>query len=307
MEQKRLVRLLTLLFLSHNLMKKKIFYIIPLLFFSCTKPIDIEEFLEKKVVVNCILTEQSTQTLSLNYSGSLKDKSYQEIDQARITLLENKKIVGNFQKKGYSLWEISFTPKQGNTYDLEIQIPNTPLITATTKMPKKITINKVKKEDTHTKKNFVKESDDFFWVFAFQKNKDTLMRKITIDSKYKLLQEISTNYSKVDNFNTKEPTSSVFGYKPHFVYLRMKPNENEKTFFLEGNFYSSIIVFRSVSIEYDKYLKSSIQKMLVYQSFEDPTQWLDESEIYTNIKNGVGIFGAYVDHCLNYNIYLSDE
>ena len=289
-------------------MNIKIFYVITLLlFFGCVKPIDIEEFLEKKVVVNCILTELPVQTLSLSYSGSLKDRSYEEINQAKITLFENKNIVGRFQKKGYSLWEMPFTPKAGNTYDLEIEIPNSPLITATTKMPKKIKIYKRKGEDTGTRKNFTKEDDNLFWVFAFEKNKDTLMRKIVIDRKYKLLQEISTSYSKVDDFNTKEATSSIFEHKPHFFYLRMNPNIEEENFFLEGNFYSSIIVFRSVSEEYDRYLKSSIQKMLVYQSFDDPTQWLDESEIYTNIKNGVGIFGAYADNYLNYNVHLPDE
>ena len=46
--------------------------------------------------------------------------------------------------------------------------------------------------------------------------------------------------------------------------------------------------------------------MLVYQSFEDPTQWLDESEIFSNIENGVGIFGAYTDVMFNCNLVMPD-
>lgn len=278
-----------------------------LLFFGCVKPIDIDQFSEKKVVVNCILTESPIQTLSLNYSSSLKDTNYEEIENAKIILFENGNIIGEFNKNGFSQWKINFCPKTGSTYLLNIEIPNMPLITATTIMPKKININKEKTRDTGIRKHFVKEEDNLFWVFAFEKNKDTIMRDIKIDRKYKLIQELATNYEKVDNFNNRETFSSIFEHKPHFIYLRMTQNIEDKKFFLEGNLYSSIIVFRSVSEEYDKYLKSSIQKMLVYQSFDDPTQWLDENEIYTNIKNGLGIFGAYVDHHFNYNVNLPDE
>ncbi len=277
------------------------------LLFGCVKTIDLEHSSEKKVVVNCILTDASVQTLSLNYSGSLKDRSYEEIERAKVVLFENNIVVGGFKKKGYAHWEIDFTPKAGNTYRLEVEMPNFPLVSATTTMPHKASIRKNKERDTGTKKNFTKEESSCFWVFALEKRKDTLMSVITIDGKDKLLEDLATNYSKVDDFNTIETTSFPFEYKPHFVYLRMTPNTEEKNFFLEGNLYSSIVVFRSVSNEYDNYLKSSIQKMLVYQSFDDPSQWLDESEIYSNIKNGVGIFGAYVDNLFNYNVHLPDE
>lgn len=111
----------------------------------------MEHSSEKKVVVNCILTDASVQTLSLNYSGSLKDRSYEEIERAKVVLFENNIIVGEFKKKGYAHWEIDFTPKAGNTYRLEVEMPNFPLVSATTTMPHKASIRKDKERDTGTK------------------------------------------------------------------------------------------------------------------------------------------------------------
>lgn len=88
-------------------------------------------------------------------------------------------------------------------------------------------------------------------------------------------------------------------------YLRMLADERTTSFYVEGGLYGCVIFFRAFSEDYDRYLKSSISKMLVYESINDPSQWLDESEVYSNIENGLGIFGAYADRRYVYG--LRDE
>ena len=61
----------------------------------------------------------------------------------------------------------------------------------------------------------------------------------------------------------------------------------------DPQYQATFIVMRSASAEYDKYLKSVIEKMKFYQSDDDPARWFDESVVYSNIHNGIGIFGAY--------------
>ena len=60
----------------------------------------------------------------------------------------------------------------------------------------------------------------------------------------------------------------------------------------------ALIIIRSVSPEYDAYLKSTLEKMHAHFSFEDPTSWLEEVDTYSNIEGGLGIFGAWADRVL---------
>lgn len=273
----------------------------------CVETIDLNPSGERKVVLNCILTNSKTQTLTLNYSSLPNEKYYNEITAAKIKLFEGNVFVGEFQKTGYARWLINYTPKAGMTYKIEVEIANQPLITATTIMPEKIKIRKLKALDVDKKKYFEKDSCDIFWAFAFEKPEDIIMHQTVIDKRFKLLNELATNYQAADHFNIQTAIATSITNKTHLAYIRMLPDVNQKQFFLEGNLYSCVIVFRTVSDDYDRYLKSSLQKMLVYEAFDDPSQWLDENEIYTNVQNGIGIFGAYSDVLFNYNISMPDE
>ena len=94
-------------------------------------------------------------------------------------------------------------------------------------------------------------------------------------------------------------------FKGWETLVRMLPNAVPTTFTLYP-LYSSVVSFMAVSEEYDHYLKSSLLKMQAYESFSDPTQWLEENAVYSNIENGVGIFGAYEETLFNCNNILPE-
>ncbi|MFV0391889.1 MAG: DUF4249 family protein [Paludibacteraceae bacterium] len=289
-------------------MKKHILYPIVLvaLFLSgCVETIDFSRYEDKRVVVNCLLTRDTVQKLTLNYTSPLGENYYEEVTQAKITLLENDIPIGEFQKTGYAEWKLNFRARFRQNYSLNIEIPGKELITATTVFPSPVYISRLRELDNKYKKFYQKDSIELvnprvFWAFAFQKKQDTVMIPIVIEPTFRLYQSIGTDYPKVDDFNSESADKFSGTTKKYFVYLRMLPDADTDRFFLE-ELYSSVVVFRAVSDEYDHYLKSGISKMLVYKSFNDPSRWLDESEIYTNVENGLGIFGAYYDRMFNYN------
>lgn len=271
---------------------------------GCVEEVDFRHTDKHRPAVTCILTSDTVQKLTLTYTRSLVQGYYDEIPTAKITMSEADKVIGEFQKSAYAEWELHYRPKAGMTYRLTVQIPGEKDLSATTTFPCNVPVHREKKSDTDRKRYFRKDSTGVFWAFAFEKPEDVFMRPVYIDPKFQLYANISSDYPKIDNFNAAKNDHNGPG-KQYFAYLRMLPDERPRRFFLE-ELHSCVVVFRAVSPEYDQYLKSSIAKMLVYEAFDDPGQWLDESEIYSNIVNGVGIFGAYSDLMFNCNDYLPE-
>lgn len=118
-----------------------------------------------------------------------------------------------------------------------------------------------------------------------------------------MIEDIGTDYPRTDQFNMQATEANKV--KLHHHYIRMLPTATPTTFTLYP-LYGSVVSFIAVSKEYDRYLKSSLLKMQAYESFQDPTQWLEENAIYSNIENGVGIFGAYEETLLNCNNSLPE-
>ena len=272
----------------------------------CTENVKIDFGSERSIVVNCLLTDSDTQTLWLTYSNLSRNYIYSEVDQAEITLFEDDVDVGVFDKTGYAEWQLSHRPKEGSLYRLHVKVDDKPLIYATTKMPGYVDIARKRDNDTFFQKHFEQGDNDIYWVYAFDKKEDVFMSKPYISKEFKLFDEIGTSYNNVDGFNEIDPEHRTpTTAKSYLAYIRMLQGGNRE-FYIEGGLYCSIIVFMGISDEYDKYLKSSMEKMLVYQAFDDPSQWLDESEIYTNVVNGLGIFGAYTERLFNYNHVIPD-
>ncbi len=289
--------------------------IIFILFFfvSCVEGIDLEKEREKKIVVNCILTNDSIQTLKLTYSNPINQYYYDEVGVATITLYLDSILVGQFEKIAYSKWEIKHQPQAGAKYRLKILVPGWPEIEAQTIMPETVWVEKQDGSNSEIKQFFKHQNlSSPFWMFALRQFQDTIMIEPTVLTGDKLQNSIGTNHPSRDDFNTTDKIvlDNKGTTREHMAYIRVNPTnkniDNEISFFLEGALYTSLVFFRSASTEYDDYLKSSVQKMMVYDTFDDPTQWFDENEVYTNITNGLGIFGAYSDRIIQCHYSLSN-
>lgn len=269
---------------------------------SCTKAVDFEPSFEKQVVVNCVLDGQSSvQRLTLSYSNTLSDFYYERITEAKITLYADDIPVGDFRVDEYNEWYLNYRPLTGKTYRLTVEIPGESLIEATTTMPARIPVKHIAGTDlpdAFMQKYFFQEAYDCaYWIFVMSKTVETTRPA----EKEQLQMSLGTDHTDCDRFNMSgSMMSSSFGSNylslEQIAYLRITPQTGKSyRFYVEAPVGNSWHCFRAASAEYDKYLKTSVQKMLVYQSFDDPSQWFDENTVYSNIQNGLGIFGAYTD------------
>lgn len=284
--------------------------ILPLCY-SCVQDIDLEEKRENKIVVNCMLTTDSIQTLTLTYSNPLNQFYYDEVEEATATLYLNDDEVGQFEKTAYSKWTLNHTPEIGGHYRLRVQVTGWEEIEATTTMPFAVRVEKADGSNTNRQRYFRQHyAPNPYWMFVLTQRRDTMMIVPIVESGDKLQTSIGSSHPWCDSFNATE--EMVFEGKgttrEHLAYIRITPDkaDDDTPFYLEAKLGQSLVFFRSASNEYDLYMKSSVQKMMVYLAFDDPTQWFDENEIYTNINNGLGIFAAYNDWVIQCH-YAQDE
>lgn len=271
---------------------------------SCVKDSPLIIKSPNEVVVNCILQDSTIQTLTLTYSKPLdKGLYYEPVQEADVKLFKNDTLIGNFEKIGSKTWEINHLPKFNSDYKLTITISGREVISAFTKIPSKPIISFIG-ETKYNKKFIQREQLNNQWVFALNAETDgrwdNPFETPKINSADKLIESIATNHTEADRFNQSGDLSDIIGdnstLPAYSFYVHLISNTDSIAFDIEAPFYDQcFVVFRNSSDEYDKYLKSSLQKMQAYIDENDPVVWFDENEIYSNIENGVGIFGAYTD------------
>lgn len=276
---------------------------------------------DKSVTLNCILKMDSVQTLRLTYSlGShageavrnifsddYEEVEYKSVADAEITLYENGEQVGKFEQDAFSDWKLNYTPKTGALYRIEAKVPGEKVISATTTFPRPARVTRAREADTPTRKCFDKQATDLFWLYALHKPDDITMYpgRPYISSQFRLYKLIGSDLPTIDHFNEMQDGERLGVEKTYYAYMRVLPDASLRRFYVEP-VSSCVVVVLSVSPEYDKYLKSSFSKMLVYKNFEDPTTIFDETEIFSNIENGVGIFGACYERVINCNNLLPE-
>lgn len=271
--------------------------------YSCVEDLETDYNGSRKVVLNCLLTYDSIQHLSLSYSNPLGNSIYDEVKEAKVALYRSNRLVGYFQKSGYLDWTLKHEPRLGQQYKIVVDLPDGQQLTATTRFPNPIRAERVREYDEGTYKFWKVEPSDVYWVYAFYKSRDTLMYPAIITPDDGFIDFIGTSNPNVDKFNVFSGDDEHAGR--HKIYIRMLPSQTSTIYSLY-DLGTSVVVFCAVSEEFDKYLKSSLAKMFVYEKLNDPTQWLDESVVYSNVNNGLGIFGAYDEWIYNCNDYLPD-
>ncbi len=292
-------------------------FLICILHTSCVEDSNIQPpTVDKQLVVNCVLSNSEVQKASLSWSDEFHHSwLYDEVsEEAIVTLYEEGVMIGHFKKAGYYEWTIQCTPQAGKHYKLTIEIPDKPLIEAETVMP---TIPPIYDDDPFGKKG--KKSSTFsqigaldypVWMSALSSDKtgiDYVFEHplLTEDSSAHLINVIGTSHIGEDSFNQYSSMyneigedATTMGHKYYIRLIEGKSNTGEYPFdFVVEHLACTgyYVMFRSVSTTLDHYYKSTIEKMTFYEGEGDPVQWFDEHGSYTNIQNGLGIFGAYAE------------
>ncbi len=281
---------------------------------ACSEKLDIDREYTRKLVANCILCPDTVQVLTLAYNSTVGSSVFDKVSDAEAILYCEDLEVGRFEK-GKQDWKLKYTPEPGKEYRLEVRVPGEPVLTATTTMPEKMAIERMKSGDNRDHRRLFQQTKPgpAFWIFHFIVNYETqdyVRRNPKAGSGDYMESSIGSDHPYADSFNAGTEimfsnSSYVAGTtREHQHYVRIAPTYNHEgniNFCIEGNLLNTFIYFRSASEEYDKYLKSSLKRAMAMIDTNDPTSWFDETEVFCNIENGLGIFGAYNDYVLQYN------
>jgi len=294
-------------------MKLNFLFFIFVFFFvvtSCVTELPFDEQSTTIPVVNCVLTNDSIQKLSLTQSVKISAAYvFKEIKSAVITLSMGDSMVGSFVRLGTDNWQLKYTPQPGMQYQLKVVLADGRILTASTVMPKRTSIYQKKELDKYPSKNFVQYTSELpCWVVILRTD-SMLLPKSRPTKKDAAKDNIGTDHPLADRFNQQ---GSLMGFiptadTPQFLfYIRIQSDStavvNGLPFKLQTNYgYHTFICFRTSSEEYDKYMKTSMQKIMMRLDDSDPIIWFDESKVFSNINNGTGIFAAYSDQFFNYN------
>ncbi len=104
---------------------------------SCVREVVLDAGERPQVVVECVLTNDETQELRLNFTkGASKDEA-EPLNEAVVTLIDmtGQFTVGEFEKQEGNLWTLKCTPIPMHTYRLEVEVPGYDLIYAEDSMP----------------------------------------------------------------------------------------------------------------------------------------------------------------------------
>ena len=286
---------------------------------SCTKEIDIRPQTEVQVVASCILANTDVQHLKLSYSKEMgRGHYFDEVEQATATLYEEGIAVGVFTKVGYGDWELHFRPTPERHYRLEVEVPQRPTLRATTTMPSPVAVRRKRGRRSPTTRTFIqRQLSEPYWILCLRSSLKELpadpqrLPTLEQDPKVDLFKEIATDHRRVDQFNgvgelskwdSQHEQAALYHYYTRIVPPRGGEQGLPYEFVVQhAPVPASFVVFRAASAEYDSYLRSVVEKMLFYESEDDPAAWFDQTTIYSNIEHGLGIFAAYYQTAFYYH------
>jgi len=273
--------------------------------------IDFSENNVRVPVVNCVLTNDSIQYLSITEnSGKVGEYKFKEITDAEAKLYANDSLIGSFKYVSNKKWSLNYQPIAGVKYKLMVNIADSVTLWATTTMPARNLLSVIRKSDQFPSKNFIQYSGYHpYWICIISS-----FELIFPDSKPSgndyVLFEIGTNHPLADKLSQRGNMASVVpsATTPKYnYYIRIKSDSligmnHPVEFKLQANYgNSTYISFITASEEYDKYMRTSFQKVILRRDIDDPITLFDENIVYSNINNGIGIFAAYNELLVRYN------
>lgn len=283
-------------------------------FSSCTAILDLDPR-ERFVVVHGILVNKPRQVINLHYSSLLSEDEMLPIDDANVWVEEKNRdgTIGHiyeFKAVGNGQYEAWFKPQSETRYNLKVVVPGQSEITASTLYPTAGNFSDLRVFNESYCFDYASDIPLFLWVYGQVGNE--------LQSGSKTVTYIAEQGDFADSFN-ETALQHVSGAHQHWRYLRYEFSLEsiESIPFVEDYVHIGLkktvslliypdfgirsllsddcyVEFCSVSEEYDCYLKEvvSFELKLDHIAGNDFSSLYDHHSVYTNVQNGIGIFGA---------------
>ncbi len=299
-----------------------------LLLSSCYKQLEIEfPNSEPLIAVSCLFTKDSSFVVNVNQTSSFNDSVSHKITNATCKLFADNQFVENLthSSDGFYTSPSNYKADYNTVYKIEISSEDLPVVSAINEIPQPVQITNLTKQDS------VMFGEDGKYLHQLDITIDDPSEidnyyEFTIFAYYKLdysnvwwldsteLAEIDTSY----HIKTVVPQSQdivlknegLLDYYPHtfpfsdelfngqtytlninYLLPESTTSYNETQIYLITD-YQLIVAVRSVSEDYYKYKK----KLIIHQENQDSDIWNgigDPVQMFSNIKNGYGIFAGY--------------
>lgn len=281
-----------------NILPVFLFILIPVisLFLSCRKEVELSFTHEPKLCFNCILNPDSIIKADLSLSQAIgESENFVPVSGAKIELFENNSFYGILNDNGQGNYSIKYNPQYGVEYKIRIEKNGYPASVAVTKVPNKtkIEVNTIitnSKEQLYrrTVKIYDTKGENQYWYYAYSISGNQKF----IGASYENLDE-----PFFDDFNKKQETESKFGFIYYYMIrfsdelfdgevLQVNGSEQKRS-----TYYMDVEKYMEVDTHYEKYLKTSIQALMLK---DEEIPMSEPIQIYSNVSNGYGIFGSCV-------------
>jgi hypothetical protein len=294
------------------------------------------------LVVNSLLTPDSTIKVQLTQSLATTNpsKDFPKVNNASIKLYENDVFLATLHFSGNGTYTLDYQPKVGFKYKIIITAPDFPEVSAEDIIPEKPNLQileKLKSEISNELSfkfqiNDIIGKENVYWFFLQELgNRDpncsgppTCCR----DKLYSTIpQYLISKSGAIDKFNgSYDNLEGAYGIDYYFrIEDKSFTDANQKIdFYYNYNSFCNMekiedfkpdgeAVYLNLinsSPHFDRYLKSSILyfRATGYSSLDSEVDafrinpFVETVQIYSNIKNGTGIFAAYNIH----RVFIND-
>lgn len=266
---------------------------------GCQKEFDLKLDFSHGFTVNCILDQDSTVKVKISKTEKIGHTGeFQSVDNAVVELIEGNQVY-KLTEQIEGIYAGSLQVLTGKTYNLNVILPDNKILSAKTTIPSKPVVTMVYNPNgfiyTVTLTDNANEKN-YYWIYAqsgyFQSNFMQPASKIFNENNI-----IYTNSVIGDEFNRE--ISSVYSEMDysHSFGVRIPDeiiSEGNITFDIkisEGWNRLERISIVSADSNLDKYLKTGLLQRDQKAGGDTPV-FLIPLSMFTNIKNGKGIFGS---------------
>ncbi|MDA3929687.1 MAG: DUF4249 domain-containing protein [Prolixibacteraceae bacterium] len=283
--------------------------------FACQRDFDVELSYDQQIlVINGIWVADSTPVVVQVYKlKGLSDSVPNEfVTDAEVKVFANNQLLGEMQHNDSGKYVMDLIPESGITYKVEIQQDKQTKVWAETTIPSPVPVLKMHVDSIASSSisynpvfrlslEDYKNELNYYW-FTLQ-----LLHKESLS--FNDIVGIYSNSPYFDDFNRGIDPERIPPFNTEYGFMARIPDVNftSDTCTVDlcsagsGDFYG-IYVF-NVDENYDKYLKSSIRYRDYSDMVEDLPYYYQPSFIYSNVNNGVGIFGSMTIYRKVVNFY----
>lgn len=288
-----------------NYQQKYIFLLfLCLSIFSCEKELKTEIIVSPKLCFNCILNPDSLIYGTLSLSQSINEnKAFKKVNDAIISLKADGHTIGIMQNTGDGVYSINIKPTSGKYYEIDIQTEGFQSLHSSTIVPFKPEVSYLldnpilhypNTSNSYYSYRIIKNINDRpgtnrYWHYRQRLSPTNILRFVSgfydVDSPL------------IDNFNRVTDATDELGF--HYeLYIRINDLglDGKILSFSSTSYTNEIDFFLDADEHYDKYLKSTIKQRM---NDGDNLLFNEPVQIYSNIENGLGIFGSVAITTIN--------